>query len=186
MKTALPYLLIAVSVGLFYIHIDPYYKQIETLQAQKAEYDAALAKVDELQQQKVRILDAYNSLPKFDLARLDRLLPEKLNTVKLVADMDGVAGKYAITVSNIKVTEEVVDRAQEVGGGELKPYRTTQVSFLFSASYENMVAFLKDLERSLQLIDIQTIAFETSDSEDAESNLGLTDYQVSFQTYSIQ
>ena len=187
MKQYIPYLLIAVSVGLFYLHIDPRYKQVQTLQMQKGEYITALAKVDELQVQKNQLLTTYNSLPKGDLARLDHLLPEKLNGVKLIADIDGVAGKYGITMSNIRVTDEAVDRADTVGGeGGAKPYKTTSVSFSFTASYEAMVAFLRDLEKSLQLIDITSISFEVSEKKEGEVGANLNDYDVSFVTYSLK
>jgi Tfp pilus assembly protein PilO len=187
MKQYLPYLLIAVSVGLFYVHIDPRYKEVQKLQTQKDEYIAALAKIDELQAQKNQILSVYNALPKSDLARLDRLLPEKLNAVKLVADMDGVAGRYAITIGNIRVTEEAVDRGDTVGGETGgKPYRTTAVSFKFTASYTNMVSFLRDLEKSLQLIDITAISFDVKETKPGEATSNLNEYQVTFQTYSLK
>ena len=187
MKQYIPYLLIAVSVGLFYVHIDSRYKQVQTLQSQKNEYVAALAKVEELQAQKNQILSTYNNLPKADLVRLDHLLPEKLNSVKLIADMDGVAGKYGITMGNIRVSEDAVDRGDAVGTvAQSKPYRTTSVSFKFTASYQNMVAFLRDLENSLQLIDITAISFNVSEKKAGEVSSNLHDYQVSFQTYSLK
>ncbi len=187
MKQYLPYLLIAVSVGLFYLHIDPRYKAVQNLQAKKGEYVSALAKVEELQAQKNQILNVYNALPKADLARLDHLLPEKLNAVKLIADMDGVAGRYGITMGNIRVSEEAVDRGSSVSGdGSAKAYRTTVVSFKFTANYQNMTAFLRDLEKSLQLIDITSISFNVEEKKAGESSSRLSDYQVSFQTYSLK
>lgn len=187
MKTALPYILIAVSIGLFYLHIDPRYTEVRNLQTQKGEYVAAIEKAKQLEEQKNTILATYNNLPKADLSRLSRLLPEKLNTVKLVADMDGIAGKYGISISGVKVTEEAADRDQSISsGGTPQPYKTTVVFFKFKSSYDNMTAFLKNLEQSLQLIDIQSISFEVSDGKTPDSSSGLNDYQVSFQTYSLK
>jgi Tfp pilus assembly protein PilO len=185
MKSILPLLLIAVSVGLFYLHIDPRYMQVQTLLGQKSEYSAALAKSEELQQKKNALLNQYNNLSKDDLARLEKLLPNNLNTVKLVADIDGIAGKRGITVRSVRVTEQQADRSQQVSTDpSAKPYQTTVVSFRFSATYDNLVMFLRDLEQSLQLIDVKTITFQAKNDKDDKA--GIYDYDVSFQTYWIK
>lgn len=185
MKSILPLLLIAVSVGLFYLHIDPRYEKVDALLGQKSEYSAALSKSAELQQKKNALINQYNNLSKDDLARLEKLLPNNLNTVKLVADMDSIAGKHGITVKAVRVTEQQADRSQQVSTDpSAKPYETTVISFRFSATYENLVSFLRDLEQSLQLIDVKTITFQATNAKDEKA--GIYDYDVSFQTYWIK
>jgi len=184
MKRIIPILLIVVSGGLFYLHIDPRYVEVQSLLAKKSEYSSALAKGDELQVKKNFLLTQYNNLPKEDLTRLERLLPSDLNAVKLVADIDSVAGRHGITVKSIKVTEAQADRAQAVVDPATKLFETTVVGFRFSATYENLVNFLRDLEQSLQLIDVKTITFQATNAKDAKA--GIYDYDVSFQTYWIK
>ncbi len=187
MKNFIPYILIAVSIGLFYMHIDPRYTEVQALQKEKNEYVAALSKIEQLQEQKNQILAVFNAIPKTDMDRLSRLLPEKLNTVKLIADMDGIAGNYGVTIGSIKVAEEAVDRAQQVSSeAQSKPYRTTAVSFKFTASYDTMVLFLRDMERSLQLIDVSSITFTVAEDKKETDGFGLNNYNIVFQTYSLK
>jgi len=175
----MPLLLIAVSVGLFYLHIDPRYETIRSLQDQKGQYDEALEKAKELSLIRDNLLTKYNSLPKEDLTRLERLIPTNLNTVKLIADLSAVAGPYGAALKNIHVTEALADNAQEVlAGGARRPYEITTIAINFSATYEDMVSFLKDIEKSLQLVDVKSVSFESKDTAS-----GIYDYLVTVQTY---
>ncbi len=179
MRNLMPILLILVSVGLFYLHIDPRYETIRSLQDEKGQYEDALEKAKELEEVRDNLLTKYNTLPKDDLIRLERLIPTNLNTVKLIADLSAVAGPYGAALKNITVTEAVGDNAQEVlAGGTRRPYETTTIALKFSATYEKMTAFLKDIEKSLQLVDVKSVAFESKDTAS-----GIYDYSVTVQTY---
>lgn len=183
MRSLTPLLLIAVSLGLFYVHVDPRYGDVKALLERKAQYALALEKAESLKQKKEELVTKYNNLSKEDLLKLERVLPNQLNTVKLVADVDSIAGKYGIAIRGIKVTEEAVDRSQIVNQTEsVKGYKTTIVSFKFAATYQNLVQYLRDLEKSLQLIDITSISFQTGEGKPGAIN----DYEVSFQTYSLK
>ncbi len=183
MRNFLPLLLIAASVGLFFLHIDPRYESVKNLNKQREQYIEAINSTERLAMKRDELLVKYNSLPKEELAKLERMLPDKLNLVKLIADLDALAGKYGITVSAIKVSEEEADSADQViSDVPPKPYAVTTVSFKFSAPYGNLVNFLEEMEKSLQMIDIKTIAFQNQGGPEQKST-GVFEYEVSFQTY---
>lgn len=178
MKAIMPILLIVVSVGLFYLHIDPRYETVRGLILEKNQYEEAILKAEELSSVRDELLTKYNALPKEDLAKLERLLPTNLNTVKLVADISSIGGPYGIAIRSINVKEQATDVGQSVETLEkVKPYQTTVISFKFSSTYPNLVSFLKDIEKSLQLVDVRSVTFSTND------NSNLSDYDVTIQTY---
>jgi|SRR3989344_2708567 len=183
MKSFMPLILIAVSIALFYVYIDPRYENIKTLTEQKREYSNALNKAGELSNVSQELLSQYNSLSQADLLRLEKLIPDNLNTIKLITDIDNIAGKYSIAVSGISVRESSSDPSQQiVTDGSEKPYQTAVISFSFSATYSNLVSFLRDLERSLQIIDVKSLAFKA----DATNASGIYDYEVSINTYWVK
>lgn len=184
MKSLMPIIVILISVGLYFLHISPRYAEVQTLKLQQAEYVDALSRVKELGVTRDTLLAQYNTISQDNLARLTRIAPDSVNTVKLAADIDSVAGKYGITIRNIVAAQQVIDSAQVVGQGSNapKPYQTTTIGFRFSASYPNLVSFLKDLEKSLEIIDIKSVSFTVP----TDSSSGIYEYQVSIQTYSLQ
>ena len=182
MKRLLPLLLIVVSAGLFDLYVSPQYTTVKSLIEQKRQYSDAIEKAKELQVMRDELLTKYNALPKEDLAKLDRLLPQNINTVKLVADIASIGANYGLTVHDIVVKEVAADNAQEISlGGQKKTFQTATIAFKFSTSYPKLILFLKNLESSLQLIDVKNVSFDTKD-DDGE----LLDYSVIIQTYWVQ
>jgi Tfp pilus assembly protein PilO len=182
MKSIIPLLLVAVSVALFYLHIDPRYMEIKGLIEQKAEYERALQKVEELQVVRDELLTKYNALPKDDLAKLEKLIPANLNTVKFITDLASIGGPHGVSIRGINVKDAVADNSQEVSaGGGGKSYITTSISFSFTATYQNLKNFLKDVEKSLELVDVRSVKFDSS------SDLSdLYNYSVTIQTYWVK
>lgn len=182
MRSLIPLLLITIAVGLFFLFIDPHYESVQLLQAEQQEYQNALDQARELQNRRDELLTTYNSFSQDNIARLNRILPSEVNVVKLVADIDSIAGQYGIVVSNVSVTEALVDNEQDVLSDEetAAPYNATTISFGFAARYPDLVDFLRDLEKSLQLIDVQSVSFDVGSEE---SGGGVYDYTVSLKTY---
>ncbi len=181
----MPIVLILISVGLFYLHISPRYAQVQSLMEQQDEYTNALAKADELKLKRDQLLTTYNNFSKDDLSRIERLVPETVNTVKLISDINSLAGQYGIVIKGITTTQQIVDNSQNIGGtaaAQKKPFHATLILFKFSSTYPNLVSYLKNLEKSLQVIDVQSVSFQVP-SDDVVS--GIYDYQVSIQTYSL-
>ncbi len=178
MRSLMPILLISVSLALFYVFIDPRLEAVRDLVEEENQYQEAIAKAEELMVVRDQLLSQYNSIPDGDLDRLERIVPDSVNFVKLVADIDSVAGRYGIAPRGIEV-KEVLDESLGIGDtASLTPYLSSTITFSFVSSYENLVNFLTDLEKSLQMIDIKSITFST-EGEDSD----LHNFNVSFDTY---
>lgn len=174
----MPILLIFVSLGLFYVFIDPRLQEVRSLIEQERGYKEAIVKAEELMSVRDQLLTQYNSIPRSDLERLEKIVPDSVNFVKLVADIDSVAGRNLIVPRGIDISE-VADESLGINDpASLKPYLSSTITFSFVSSYERMILFLTDLEKSLQMIDIKSVTFSADGKDD-----GLYDFTVSFQTY---
>lgn len=182
MRSLIPIFLVAVSLGLYYTYINPQYAAIQELKSQSNQYQLALDKAKELEQERDVLLTKYNNFSQEDINRINRILPNKVNTVKLITDIDSVAARYGITIRSVSVTQTNLDNAQAVvtEGVPEKLYNTTTIAFKFSSTYPNLVQFLKDLEKSVQMIDMQFVRFEVGETDDSS---GVHSYEVSFNTY---
>lgn len=179
MRSLMPILLIVVSVGLFYVFIDPRLQVARELSDEASEYKEAIQKANDLMVVRDELLTQYNSISSNDIERLKRIVPDSVDLVKMVADIDTIAGDLGIAIQSVETTEEVVDDSLGINDpASLRPYLTADVSLKFITDYPNLILFLKELERSLQMIDIKSVTFSAGTSQN-----NLYDFSVSFQTY---
>lgn len=165
---------VLVAIGLFYWYIDPTYAVIKNLRAQQATLDAALDRSLELQQARDQLLSKYNTFSPQDLDRLEKLLPDHVDNVRLILDLDGIASRYGMRVRNVSIQEQK-QRANAIGTDE-SPFESLVLSFTVTGGYDTFRQFVSDLEKSLRIVDIVGINFAANDT-------GVYDFTISLRTY---
>lgn len=178
MKTTTPFIFILVAIGLFYTFINPHYGKVQELQAEASRYSEVLDNVDELKEKRDALLLKYNSIPKTEISRVEKALPNNVDSVRMALDFDGIAAKYGISIKSISAGGNRQDASQgmvvDSSGGQL--YETTQIMITFVSTYDNFRKFMKDIETSLRVIDIKSVTFSTGETN-------LYEYTVSLDTY---
>jgi hypothetical protein len=158
-KFALPVLLIIVSLGLFITYIDPAYKDLKILRSEGLQYDKALNSSKELRGIRDILSKRYNSFSDNDLSRIKKLLPDNIDNVRLVIDVDNIASKYGITIRGVKI-ETVADiEESKIVVSDNKDYEFVILRFTMSSSYQDFISFITDLKDSLRLVDIVDLDF---------------------------
>lgn len=163
MKGSTAFILIVVSIGLFYTLINPEYKKVKSLRTEAAQYQDVLDNVSKLISTRDALLTKYNSIPKAEIDRLNKILPDNLDTVELALDLDSIASKYGVTIKSVQTLKGDTSAGAIVLGGD-KPYQTAQVSFEFVSSYDSFQKFLRDVETSQRISNVKEISFESSDN----------------------
>lgn len=176
-KTLFPIILIVITLGLFFWQINPQYKKMSSLRAQSAQYDDALDTAQKLKDLQGELAKKYDSFSKTDLARLETFLPDHLDTVRIILDVNGIASKYGIVPRDMAASDAPATTAVNQ-----KPYDTASLSFSFTAPYLDIVDFMKDLERSLRLVDVKSIEITPSSSDKDTSGVGY-DVKMTINTY---
>lgn len=173
-KAILPIILVGAAVLLFFTFIDPTYKKVQAVQAEVLRYDDALNKSKELQSIRDQLLAKYNTFSTDDLKRLELLLPDNVDNIRLVLDVDTVASKYGMVIKNLQFS------SAPTGDGSFSPdqneIKSVDLSFSVSAEYEEFLSFIKDLQDSLRIIDIVEIDFSVVGSV-------FNEYKVIIRTY---
>jgi len=183
MKNIISIVLLVVSVGAFLVYVDPQYKQIKNLLAEQAQYNEALDQIKELSDKRDELLVTYRNLTQSDLVKLEKMIPKNVDNVKQVMDIDGIAGKYGIAIGSIKIGKtganpnEAPSIAQQTNSS--RPYNELNMTFSFKTSQDRFVSFIKDLEKSVRITDIDGISLRADDT-------GTNTYEMSIKTYWVK
>ncbi len=178
-RPVVPIVLLVLAVGLFSFYTNPTFDRIKALRAEEGQFDQALDKSRELQAIRDQLLSRYNTFTTADILRLEKLLPDAVDNVRLALDLDNMAASHGARIRNVTVAGERREPergARPVIGAEERPYGSVILSFSVPMTYENFIAFLKDLEQSLRLVDVTQLAF-------VESKGGVYDFSVGIRTY---
>lgn len=174
-RSAFPIIFIIAAVGLFYTYIDPIYNTIQILLQEEAKFDKALSKSRELLALRDSLIEKRNAIGANDLERLNKLLPDHVDNVRLALDLDGIASKYNMRIKNISMSRSSGRQASTLGPSE-KSHESIVINFSVAATYDDLISFLKDLERSLRIVDVTQLSFTQPTGD-------LYEYKISIRTY---
>lgn len=175
LRLLLPLVLIGASIGIFVMYTNPTYQNIQQLSAQSSAYDDALNKAQELRSVRDQLLTKSNNFSPSDLDKLQQVLPDNVDNIRLIININNIAARHGLSLSNVDLGN--------IGGKTTTPsdngsIGSVDISFSVTTSnYDTFLAFVQDLEHSLRLIDITKLAFS------APSGTTAVTYAMSVRTY---
>ncbi len=178
MRLFIPFILVAVCFGLFSLYTNPTYQTIKELQIQNNSYDEALTKAKELHTVRDQLLSRRNAFATGDIDKLKHILPDNVDTIRLIIDINNIVSKHNLTMINVDLGNmSKLSTSQSGNEGGVKAVGSAVVGFSVSTgNYDDFLAFLQDVEHSLRLVDITKIAFTAGTT-------GITTYTMSIRTY---
>lgn len=179
MRVILPFILIIAAIGLFALYTNGAYQNIKVLQAQAASYDDALGRAQDLKGVRDQLLSKRNTFSAEDVQKLERILPDNVDNIRFIIDINNIAARHSLSLSNVSVgsvsDSKTARNALSVGkSGD--PVGSATVGFSLTASYDDFLAFLTDLEHSLRIIDIQTMDFKPAVADKYSISLTIRTY----------
>ncbi len=174
---------VLIAGGIFFAFTQPSYDTVQALGAQIGEYNQALEKAAELQKLKQSLLSRYNAFNPADLERLQKLLPDHVDNVRLVLDLDNMAGRHSMALQNVVISNPNETRKSDIIGtlGEARQkFDSLTLKFGLTGTYPNFTAFLADLESSLRIVDLVSLSMDQTGDRGAEPSYA---YQVEIRTY---
>ena len=180
MKGLTPIILILVSVGVFFVVIDPQKRELNALLEEKNKNQVTMQKATDLRTALGTLQAKYLKISEDDRKKLSQMLPDTVDNVRLILDINNIADKYGIELKGITISGGPADESKEVNRGSSNNsgqlYGTIQLTFSFSANYEIFKTFLKDLEDSLRLVDITDFSVGSSEND-------FYNYSITLNTY---
>jgi hypothetical protein len=188
MDFILPLILIASSFAVFFGYVDPNYKGganqtssnyqqdgVVFLTSELAKYNDILQSSTKIVSQRDALITKRNNILAPDEAKLTRLLPSNIDNIRLIIEISGIAQNRGLTAKNISVGDMTQTTSNTIGQNS-SSYGTLSLTFTVTASYNDFLNLLKDLEKNLRLLDVTNISFHSTES-------GLYDYTVTLNTY---
>jgi len=195
MKSLTSLIFIVVSIAIFFFFIDPQYKKVQQVQADIKANEEILEVANKLRSKKEELNDKFNQISQSEKGELEKLLPDTVDNVRLIIDINSIASQFGIVIRDISIdtketdatgSKKVVSQGSNFEGvlkeESIKYVDTSRIgvitfSFSVSAKYEVFLEFLKQLEESLRVVDIRNI--------EVSRGAGSTfyDYHVTFDTY---
>src|SRR3989338_5929713 len=147
-------LISAVLLGLFWLK--PEWKQIDSLRKESASYRETLDNLQKIQELRDKFLEDYNSVDEAGKQRLAKMLPSSVDEGEIMVMLEDLFKSNGLFLKTIAF-ERKSKQAGAVLGQQKGPYQPSVLTTEFSGSYEAFKNFLKDLEKSLLIFDVDEI-----------------------------
>ncbi len=185
-------ILIVLAIGIYMTFTKAKLAEVNEVRTINEQYLSAISNADQLIKVRDTVLNEYKALSETDRVRLDKMLPNTVDNIRLIIDLNSVALRHGFSLRNIKAAANgVVQSAapapapQDVGrssaGGissiPTPTLDTVSVSFNVSAPYQQFIDLLRELEANLRVMDVTHL------SVSAGSTPGVYDFGVDLKTY---
>ncbi|MBU1293076.1 hypothetical protein KJ819_03370 [Patescibacteria group bacterium] len=175
----LPVVLILAAIGLFAGYIHPTYTgNITALSAEIDNYKLALEAAKRFKQKEVQLATEKDQLSAEQLLRLETFLPDSVDNVQLILDLNSLAARSGVQLSDFDVAQNkeegnTFDTSQL---GPQTPYDSLDLSVSAVGSYAAFRTFLEGVENSLRPLDVVEIVVKDSETS-------VYTYEVTFRLY---
>ena len=198
MKLIFSISLIVISGVLFFTIVNPMYGDVSKLRTEVATYNLALNNSKELQATRDQLVDTYKNISQSDRERLDHFLPNTVNNIKFILEVERIANLHSMSIKNIKFDAKDTTDTKITASGTTSsitaasdkpvnlPYGVFPIEFTTEGNYDTFVLFLKDLEHNLRLVDIKSVSFSvpaTLDKPTAGYDPNIYTYTLKVETY---
>ena len=179
MKAIISIILIAASIAFFIFFTKPKWIELKANRIEVEKLNVAQENAKKLKTRIDSLLTVKNAISPADTEKIKKMIPDNVENVKLIIDFDnmlqalvaerGTAAIYKatsptdlgkISVENPKITQGT---ALLDGGFDASLLGVADFTFTVSLTYEDFMEFLKRIETSTRVFDIESITFSTPD-----------------------
>lgn len=179
----LPIGLIVIAVGIFFGYTNKEINgPVKEMQEKVASYDKALLASEAFASKEAELVRQRDAIPPDSLARFKTFLPDSVNNVQLILDLNTLASKSGLTITNFVVKDAAIssspqnDSQASLALESTDPVDSLDISIQATGTYTSFRTFLGAVEKSLRLLDVVDIGIRNSQT-------GVYTYEVTFRLY---
>ncbi|MDO8566855.1 MAG: hypothetical protein Q7R58_01740 [bacterium] len=179
----LPALALMLAVGIFFVYVKPTWSgPLKETKEAIANIEKALIAADEYKKRQNELASARNAIDPENLDRLSVFLPDSVDNVGLILDINALAARSGLALADIDVVmndKNVTSGAPASGAPQAargNPVGSVNLSLSAVGTYSALQAFLTGIEKSARLLDVQDITVKGSDT-------GVYNYQMAIRLY---
>ena len=186
-------LLIGISITVFLLFAEPIYTEIATKKSDQATYNQARNNSETLGKERDRLIQTRNTFSSEDLAKLKKLLPDHVDNIRLILEIEKIATPYNMVLKDVQYSAVQEDTNATASSGDTSTrgggigknqsantdYGSWDLGFSTTGTYSNLISFMKDLESNLRIVDILSVQFSSITGAKVDSSLPET-YKITF------
>lgn len=151
-------MLLLASLGLFFFFVIPQYEAVRIKQEQIKILNDALNNSRKVQAARDTLLSTYNNIGVADIERLKKILPDHVDNVRLILEVDRIASRNNMVLQNVSTREDVRGDSGALGPDD-SLFGKLRLNFSLAGRYESLISFLAEVEQSLRVVDIVALSF---------------------------
>lgn len=175
------FVLVLIAIGLFFGYINPTYTgRVAQLKQDIQNYDSALVAAKNFTAKENELITQRNAIPAEGLARVEAFLPDGVDNVQLILDLNALAARSGITLSNFDTSASVSSSGKKTGDKLALvadgPVESLNLSVSATGTYAAFKSFLQAIEWSLRPLDLIDVTID-------DSKTGVYTYTMMFRIY---
>jgi len=191
-KTISAIIIAALAILLYVFFTNGQYKSLQALQTKQASLNEALDNAKQYREIGSELTTKYQSIDQKQVVRLKTLVPDSVETVRLIKDMSEIIAISGMTLKRVEYNPEQLTKKLDSAVGtpvsknptDLLPYGAYVIRFTMTGTYQNFLTFLQSVERSLRILDVTSVSFGTpADKADSKTPSDIYEYGITVQTY---
>ncbi len=192
LRILIPIILILVSILVAYFYIKPLYSDITHVRSKKVLVVDALKEIKDIGNTIDKLRSNLKDISSVNMSKIDTILPSSvdkvryLNMVNLLAYSEGLSlGNLKISNSEAKNNTNISNLPVGVKGVHIpSKIENMNIEFSVSTKYEDFKKFLKSLEQSLVLLNVDSISLDSGNVNTKDSKKDdIYNYKVKLTTY---
>ena len=178
MSRILPVVLFLIALGLFFGYINPTYTgSIASLRAEIASYDGALVAARNYEAKKEQLISERNLIPQEGIANVEAFLPDGVDNVQLILDLNARAARSGLELSNFDIiTTQPKESEEEFTLTSDDDIESLELSMSATGTYASFKRFVEGAELSLRPLDLVEVEIQ-------DSPTGVYTFQITFRIY---
>lgn len=170
-------ILFGAAVTIFMVPTRAIMSQITPDKEKVADLKTALDNADKIDAAREKLQAKRTTFTKDDIDKLNKLLPSTVDSVRLVIDINTIASRQGMVLTNVVISpREKGSNLSSAVGPVSDLFEAAQVDFTVLGEYIEYKNFINDLARSIRIIDIEKAAFSSNKE-------GEYSYTMSIKTY---
>ena len=182
-------ILLVLAGAIYFTYTSGVWADASAVKAVNDQYASAIASAEKLIKVRDQVLKNYNNISAADRDHLDKMLPNTVDNIRLVIDLNSVALQHGFSLKGITASAKSLSTngsqsssnssatfGNQLGNIATPTLDTVSVSFSVSAPYQQFISFMQDLEANLRIMDITHLTVSANDT-------GTYDFSVQLNTY---
>jgi hypothetical protein len=190
-------ILIVLAVGIYATYTRGVWADASAVKTVNDSYASAIDNAGKLISVRDQVLKSYNDISAGDRDRIDKMIPDTVDNIRLIIDLNSVALQHGFSLKNITAAAKSDSSGGASSGNppsgasvlanpssaaanplsiSVPTLDTVTVSFSVSAPYQQFISFMQDLEASLRVMDLTHLTVSANDTGTYDFGVQLTTY----------